>query len=65
MITVNGKPTELEGDLSVATLLEKLGFVWPMLVVRVNGQLVKRERYANTTVSDGDSVDVIHMMSGG
>jgi len=65
MITVNGKPTELENEVSVAGLLQQLGFVWPMLVVRVNGQLVKRERYADTTVRDGDTVDVIHMMSGG
>ena len=65
MITVNGKPTELERGLTVSALLEKLGFVWPMLVVRVNGRLVKRERYADTAVEDGDTVDVIHMMSGG
>jgi thiamine biosynthesis protein ThiS len=65
MITVNGKPTEIEETLTVTALLQKLGFVWPMLVVRVNGRLVKRERYADTDVSDGDSIDVIHMMSGG
>jgi thiamine biosynthesis protein ThiS len=39
--------------------------VWPMIVVRLNGKLVKRERYADTEVADGDAVDVIHMMSGG
>lgn len=65
MITLNGKPTELEGTTTVAALLEQLGFVWPMLVVRVNGQLIKRERFGDTPVEDGDTVDVIHMMSGG
>ena len=65
MITVNGKPTELEATTTVAALLRELGFVWPMLVVRVNGQLIKRERFDDTSVTDGDAVDVIHMMSGG
>jgi thiamine biosynthesis protein ThiS len=65
MITVNGKPTDLGGGLTVTELLERMGFVWPMLVVRINGRLVKRDRFADTTVADGDAVDVIHMMSGG
>lgn len=65
MITVNGKTTDLEGGITVTELLGRMGFVWPMLVVRVNGQLVKRDRFDDTTVSDGDTVDVIHMMSGG
>lgn len=65
MITVNGKPTELEGTATVTALLEKLGFVWPMIVVRINGRLVKREYFDETPIADGDTVDVIHMMSGG
>ena len=65
MITVNGKPTELDGAITVTELLARLGFVWPMLVVRINGRLVKRERFDDTAVDDGDTVDVIHMMSGG
>jgi len=65
MITVNGKATDLEGGITVTELLARMGFVWPMLVVRVNGQLVKRDRFAHTAVEDGDTVDVIHMMSGG
>jgi thiamine biosynthesis protein ThiS len=65
MIEVNGKTVEHDGPISVASLLERMGFVWPMIVVRLNGKLVKRERYKDTQVSDGDTVDVIHMMSGG
>ena len=65
MIEVNGKQVEHDGPTTVASLLERMGFVWPMIVVRINGKLVKRERYADTDVADGDTVDVIHMMSGG
>jgi thiamine biosynthesis protein ThiS len=65
MVTVNGKPVELADADTITALLEELGFVWPMLVVKVNGKLVRREDFARTEVADGDTIDVIHMMSGG
>jgi sulfur carrier protein len=46
-------------------LLEKKKFVFPMLVVRINGRLVEREKYDRTTIADNDVVDVIHLISGG
>ena len=64
-ITVNGKRVELEGRMSVASMLEKLGYVWPLIVVKVNGQLVAREQFATSEVGGGDVVEAIHMMSGG
>jgi sulfur carrier protein len=65
MITLNGKDVDLRGAGTIGELLEAQGFVWPLLIVRVNGALVQRERYANTPIAEGDTVDVIHMMSGG
>jgi thiamine biosynthesis protein ThiS len=65
MITVNGKQARWTDGTTVATVLKEAGFVFPLLVVRVNGALVEREEYGRGAVADGDTVDVVHLMSGG
>jgi len=65
MITVNNRPQEHEEGMTVQSLLDKLNYKWPMLIVRVNGKLVDRKDFGATPVADGDEVDAIHMMSGG
>ena len=56
---------EYEGSLTVFDMLENRGFVFPLLIVRINGVLVSRDSYKKIPISDEDRIDVIHMMSGG
>ncbi len=65
MILVNGRKVAYEEKMTVASLLEQLKYVFPMLVVRINGELVEREDYGQAEISDNDKVDVIHLISGG
>jgi len=65
MITLNGKQTPWTEGATVAAVLKDAGFVFPLLVVRVNGALVDRGDYGRTNVADGDTVEVVHLMSGG
>ncbi|MCK9462498.1 MAG: sulfur carrier protein ThiS [Proteobacteria bacterium] len=65
MITVNGRETPWTDGTTVASLLKDAGFVFPLLIVRVNGALVDREDYASRAVADDDTVEVVHLMSGG
>ena len=65
MITVNGNEAAWTDGTTVATLLKEVGFVFPLLVVRVNGTLVDRADYGRCAVADGDTVEVVHQMSGG
>ena len=65
MITINGENVEYEGSLTVFDMLENRGFVFPLLIVRINGVLVSRDSYKKIPISDEDRIDVIHMMSGG
>jgi sulfur carrier protein len=65
MITVNGEPLEHTPDMTVADILRIKNFIFRMLVVQVNGKVVKRLDYATTAVPDGADVQVIHLISGG
>ncbi|MDQ7824669.1 MAG: sulfur carrier protein ThiS [Candidatus Eremiobacteraeota bacterium] len=65
MVTVNGRPVNIEGELSVQQLLAECRFTYPMIIVRINGIVIPEDRYATTLVSQGDTVDAIHMVAGG
>lgn len=65
MITVNGTPMEWREGMTVADVLRLRNYVFRLLVVQVNGGLVKRGTYDRVPIADGANVDVIHMISGG
>jgi thiamine biosynthesis protein ThiS len=65
MITVNGEPMSWRPGLTVADILEIRNYIFRMLVIQVNGELVKRGTYDKAVVPDGANVEVIHMISGG
>ena len=65
MISVNGQPLEYKPGMTVADVLKARNFIFRMLAVSVNGELVPRKAYEATVVPDGADVQVIHMISGG
>lgn len=36
-----------------------------MLVIKLNGTLIPKNHYDSTLVKEGDTLDVIHLISGG
>ena len=51
--------------MTVSSLLESLNYVFPMVVVKVNGKVVKREDFPIVVIPNGASVEAIHLISGG
>ena len=65
-IILNNNPESfIEDTLSVDEVLAKKNFTFKMLVIKLNGALVKKEDYGNTIVKDGDDLNVLHLISGG
>jgi sulfur carrier protein len=66
-ITLNRQEAELPGSepISVKRLLAEKKYVFPLIVVRVNGRLVRKQEYATALVRDGDTVEAFHLTSGG
>lgn len=65
MIEVNGEPLEWQEGLTVRAVLRAKKYLFPLLIVSVDGQLVRRQDYDATPVPDGSTVKVVHLMSGG
>ncbi len=64
-ITVNGNETSIEQPMTVEDLLDRVDVPPNYLAVEVNEEVVPREDYAATMVSDGDRVEVVTLVGGG
>jgi len=65
VIIVNGEPLEHKDGMTVVEVLQAKNYIFRMLAVSIDGELVPRKAYKSTRVPDGADVQVIHMMSGG
>ena len=65
MIKVNGRDREWEENLTVEFLLKKCKYTFPLIMVKVNGKYISKEKYKDTLIMDNDDVQVIHSIAGG
>ena len=65
-INLNNRPEAFKLDvMTISEILVHKNYTFKMMVVKINGELIKKDRYTTTEVSDGDDVQIIHMISGG
>ncbi len=64
-ITVNDNIINWEENMTITRILKIMNYTFRMLVVKVDGQLIKKNEYSSTIISAGADVKVIHLMSGG
>ncbi|MFA5971748.1 MAG: sulfur carrier protein ThiS [Lentimicrobiaceae bacterium] len=65
-IILNNKEESFAGDqFTINELLQVKNFTFKMLVIKVNGLIVKKGEFDSTWVHDGDDVMVLHLISGG
>lgn len=65
-IVLNNRKETIEGGpMTVNELIKARNYTFKMLVTKVNGQLVRVEERDTVMVSDGDKVDILHLISGG
>jgi sulfur carrier protein len=65
MIRVNEEEMEWEAGMTVQDVLERRKYTFPMIVVKVDDKVVRKDAFASTQVPDGADIKVIHLISGG
>jgi thiamine biosynthesis protein ThiS len=65
LVTVNGEPRRVPGPATLLDLLAHLGLDPRTVVVELNREIVRRTRLGETTVAEGDSVELVHFVGGG
>lgn len=65
-ILLNNRPEEFDEEtMSVSEMLLKRKFSYKMRIVKINGMLIRKDKYDSTIIQDGDEVQMLYLMSGG
>ncbi len=64
-VRINGEKRQIEGPLSVAQLLQKLGLDPTASVVERNRDIVELGQFGTVLVGDGDELEIVHFVGGG
>lgn len=65
-ILLNNTSEEFNSDkLTVNELLKIKNFTFRMLVIKINGKVVRKHEFDAAFIKDGDQVMVLHLISGG
>ncbi|MDD8046244.1 MAG: sulfur carrier protein ThiS [Verrucomicrobiota bacterium] len=64
-ITLNGKPTERPSGQTLLDLLADKGLDSRIVMVEVNEEAIRRERFGETLVHEGDTIEIVRMIAGG
>ena len=65
IIKVNGRDFLWRENLSIEDIMEEKKYTFSKIIVKVNSQHIEKGDYASTIISDGDNVQMIHLLAGG
>ena len=64
-IVLNGEPLPVPSGTNVVGLLANLGIDPQRIAVERNRVVVRRARHAETTLQDGDEIEIVTFVGGG
>jgi len=64
-LIINGEDREFGAISSVSDLLSELGMKPDRVAIELNRNLIPRDRWATTQLSDGDKLEIVHFVGGG
>jgi len=64
-VTINGEARELAGNMTIAALVEMLGFAGRRIAVEINQAIVPRSLYAQRELAEGDVIEIVQAIGGG
>jgi len=64
-LIINGEDRQFDSTFNIFALVERLGMKPDRVAVELNRNLVPRERWTSTSLSDGDRLEIVHFVGGG
>jgi sulfur carrier protein len=64
-LTVNGDPWTIAEPVTLADFLAARGLSGRLVVVERNREIIPRDRYAETMLGEGDTLEIVQAMAGG
>lgn len=64
-LLINGEEKSYCTPLTLASLLDAMGLKSDRVAVELNRDIVRRDQWAQTILSDGDRLEIVHFVGGG
>jgi thiamine biosynthesis protein ThiS len=64
-IVINGEERSFDDHLTLAALVAQLGMKADRVAVELNHSIVRRDKWTQTELHDGDRLEVVHFVGGG
>ncbi|MBT3281228.1 MAG: sulfur carrier protein ThiS [Campylobacteraceae bacterium] len=64
-VSINGKITELEDNLNIKQMINILDYKTESFAVAINTTFVSIEKYGETIIQNGDTIDILAPVQGG
>ena len=64
-LQINGAERRFDSLPSLASLLEQLGMKQDRVAVELNHEIIPRDRWAETSLAEGDRLEIVHFVGGG
>jgi thiamine biosynthesis protein ThiS len=65
ILTINGEEREFRSLSTLSDLVAQLGMKADRVAIELNRELIPRDRWAATQISDGDKLEIVHFVGGG
>ena len=64
-VTINGEEQEITDSTPLQEYVSSLGVNPKMIAIAYNGEVLRRDEWAEVTLSEGDSLEVVRAVGGG
>lgn len=64
-LKINGERRQFPAPLTVAALVEQLGYAGKRIAIEKNGEIVPRGQHAATPLVSGDQLEIVVAVGGG
>jgi thiamine biosynthesis protein ThiS len=64
-IRINGEGKDFSSPLTLAALVQQLGMKQDRVAIELNREIVPRDRWSGTELSEDDQVEIVHFVGGG
>ena len=64
-LIINGEEREFQAVMALSDLIGQLGMKPDRVAVELNRDLISRDRWTTTALSEGDRLEIVHFVGGG
>ena len=65
LVQLNGESREVRDHATLADLVSELSLEPARIAIELNKDVVRRGQWAETTLAEGDRIEIVHFVGGG